>query len=46
MQSRSRKIKRIMDGLQNHVPSSTKISKYTKYESAGYPGYRTNRGGR
>lgn len=46
MQSQSRRIKRIMAGLQSESFSSTKISKYTKYESAGYPGYRKNRGGK
>ena len=44
MQSQSRRIKRIMAGLQNPVASSTKVSKYTPYAKAGLPGYRKSRG--
>ena len=44
MQSQSRKIKRIMAGLQSDSFSSTKVSKYTPYAKAGLPGHRANRG--
>ena len=43
MQSISRKLNRINRGLRNPNPSSTKISRYTPAESAGYNGHRKGR---
>jgi len=43
MQSQSRRIKRIMAGVQNPSFSSTKVSKYTAYAKIGLAGFRANR---
>lgn len=44
MQSQSRKINRISQGRQNPNPNSTKVSKFTQFESPGFAGYRKGRG--
>ena len=46
MQSQSRKIKRIVSGLQSEAFSSTKVAKVTPYAKAGLPGHRKSRGGK
>ena len=46
MQSQSRKINRIMAGIQSELFSSTKVAKCTPYAKAGLPGHRKNRGGK
>ena len=46
MQSQSRKINRIMSGVQSTTFSSTKVAKCTPYAKAELPGHRTNRGGK
>ena len=43
MQSQSRRIKRIMAGVQSESFSSTKVAKVTPYAKAGLPGHRKNR---
>ena len=44
MQSQSRRIKRIMAGLQSEAFNSTKVAKVTPYAKAGLPGHRKSRG--
>ena len=43
MQSQSRRIKRIMAGVQSESFSSTKVAKVTPYAKAGLPGHRKSR---